>query len=337
MEENIEPIFLELSCDCAISAALIKGRVRLAKIKKQLGDIDFIAAYDICREIIRLLVEEGRALEALEAIETFEAVLYRRGDESGKLADLHAGILQIKTGLLIYLGETDKALATASSCLNMLAQDVKRRDEPFLSVLAALLYDIARLNISRGKYRQAEREIEKSAKIYERLARISPNRYGQAHILAVSAATKANMSKVKQAEMLAALHQASDVYLQAMNNGVENAAVKLVESLEQEGRTLMQMGKEREAVQYFTRALKYLSKIEPELTEHQLELSMQLGQALLRVKGSKDKGIHLLNTLLHKASRLKADEIHKKIVDILYNAGNHGSDILAFWHKIFPR
>ncbi len=337
MGEPLEPIFLELAADTAQAAEMLKGQLSIADLRKNFVGMEFNRAYDLCRELARQMVIEGREVEALGKINEFDELIARKGEEEGMLADLHAALLQIKTGLLIHIGEIDEAMRVASVCLNLLAMEPKRKDEPFLSVLAALLYDIARVNNLRGQYRNAEREIEKSANIYERLAKNSPERYGAAHMLAVAAATKAYSSRVKQAEMLARFHEATDAYMQEVNTGVEDAASKLVDSLEQEGKTLMQMGRKREAVQYFTRALKYLTRIEEEFTLHQLELSVALGEALLGVKGSKDKGIHLLNTMLHKASRLNADEVHRRIVEILFNARNHGIDILGFWHKIFPR
>ncbi|MDE6048552.1 MAG: hypothetical protein K2G09_02515, partial [Paramuribaculum sp.] len=284
MDDTFEPFFAELTCESGKGAEFLKKGLRLKEISNYVSGLNFIEAYDFCRELVREMVRYGMEAEAIRAIDLINSVLINKGDEKSLLADLRAGLLHIKTGILIYMGKSEEALQTAADCLNLLAQDVKRRDEAFLSVLAAILYDIARLNINRGKYRQAEREIEKSAKIYERLARISPQRYGAAHILAVAAATKTNISKAKQAEMLATLHKSSDGYMQEVNAGVENTAVRLVESLEQEGRTLMKMGREREAVQYFTRSLKYLTKIEDEFSERQLELSVELGEALLGVK-----------------------------------------------------
>ena len=47
--------------------------------------------------------------------------------------------------------------------------------------------------------------------------------------------------------------------------------------------------------------------------------------------------MHLLNTMLHKATKLNADEQHRRIVEILYNAKHGSTDILSFWHKLFPR
>ena len=66
-------------------------------------------------------------------------------------------------------------------------------------------------------------------------------------------------------------------------------------------------------------------------------MSIDLGESLLNVKATRDKGIHLLNTLLHKATKLGAETEHRRIVDILFNAKSRKLDILGIWHKVFPK
>lgn len=336
-QESLQPIFLELTPGVADAQAIVENKFSIAELRKKFAGLPFESAYDFARSIAREVVLDGRISEAIEKITEFDEVITRRGEEEGALADLHAALMQILVGLHIQAENLDESMRVAAKCLTILAQEPKRRDEPFLSVLAALLYDIARVHTVRGEHRQAEREIEKSAKIYERLARTSPERYGPAHLLAVAAATQAYTSRVKQANMLAHFQAATGAYMEMATAGVEGAAAKLVDSLAQEGETLARMGRHREAVQYFTRALKYLTKIENDFSIQQLELSVSLGEALLQVKGTRDKGIHLLNTMLHKATKLNAGDAHRRIVEVLLNTRNGGIDILGFWHKIFPR
>lgn len=336
-QESLQPIFLELTPGVAEAQAIVENKISIAELRKKFAGLPFESVYDFARGIARGMVMDGRISEAIEKITEFDEAITRRGEEEGALADLHAALMQILVGLHIQADNLDESMRVAAKCLTILAQEPKRRDEPFLSVLAALLYDIARVHTVRGEHRQAEREIEKSAKIYERLARTSPERYGPAHLLAVAAATQAYTSRVKQANMLAHFQAATGAYMEMATAGVEGAAAKLVDSLAQEGETLARMGRHREAVQYFTRALKYLTKIEKEFSSRQLELSVSLGEALLQVKGTRDKGIHLLNTMLHKATKLNAEATHRRIVEVLLNTRNGGIDILGFWHKIFPK
>ncbi len=228
-------------------------------------------------------------------------------------------------------------MSSAASTLTLLSQEAKRKDEPFLQILGALLYDIAFLHTRRKEYKQAERELSKALKIYERLAKTNPERYATPHVMALNATTATYRNRVKQAELLAHYQVATSTYLQLVNSGVGEATGRLVDSIKSEGDTLAQMGRHREAMQYYTRALKYLTKIEPEFTLKQLQLSISLGEAMLRVNAMKEKGIHLLNTMLHKATKINATEEHRQIVDILFNARSSSLDILGLWHKVFPK
>lgn len=336
-DNSLEPIFLTVTADTSALARLTQGDINMTGLRHAVEELPFNAVYDFMRSAALQLSTSGRADEAIERIVEFDTAATRRGEESGKLLDIHAAMMQTITALYIRASRIEEALASAASTLNLLAQEPRRKDEPFLSVLASLLYDIAIIHNARGQYRQAEREIEKSMKIFERLARINPDRYGPAHLLAMNASTQVYRSRQKQARMLTEYHEATDTYLHQLGEGIEDAGMRLVESLAEEGRTLVKMCRQREAVQYFTRALRYMTKIDPGFTPLHLQLSIDLGEALLAVKGSREKGIHLLNTMLYKASKIADDEQHRRIVDILYNAKNNSLDIFGFWHKIFPR
>lgn len=270
-------------------------------------------------------------------MEEIDALITRSGEEDHHLLDIHAALMQILTALFIEKEDMESAMASAASTLTLLSQEAKRKDEPFLQILGALLYDIAFLHTQRKEYKQAERELSKALKIFERLAKTNPERYASPHLMAVNAVTATYRNRVKQAELLAHYQVATSTYLHQVNEGVSEATGRLVDSITSEGDTLAQMGRHREAMQYYTRALKYLTKIEPEFTLRQLRLSISLGEAMLKVNAMKDKGIHLLNTMLHKATKINATEEHRRIVDILFNAKSSSLDILGIWHKIFPK
>ncbi|MCM1517514.1 MAG: hypothetical protein NC117_02595 [Pseudoflavonifractor sp.] len=249
----------------------------------------------------------------------------------------NAARLQLLTSLLIEKGNLDEALDRAAEALREMAQEPRRRDERFLSILASLLYDLAYLHVQRKEYRHAEREITKSLKVLERLAKENPTRYGAAHLSALSASTGIYKSRVNQANLLAHYQVASSTYLEMMNHGIKDAGMKLVESLQHEGDTLMDMSKYREAIQYYTRALRYLTKLSPEFSPLTLRLSVKLGDALLRGSKTRQKGVHLLNTMLQKATRLDDKETVGHINMLLERDATKWYDIFALWHKLFPR
>ncbi len=221
--------------------------------------------------------------------------------------------------------------------LTLLSQEPRRKDEPFLQVLGALLYDLSFLHIVRKEYKAAERTLEKSMRVFERLAKMNPDRYGSAHIMALNASTSVYRSRVKQVNLLAHFQVATSTYLEMVNSGIHDAMDRLIESLANEGEMLMQLGKYRDAVQYYSRALKYLSKLSPEFSERHLKLSIKLSEALLHTRSTRQKGVHLLNTLLQKAVRMKSGKYVKEIETLLDEKTTGKFDILALWHKAFPK
>ncbi|MDE6860553.1 MAG: hypothetical protein K2J65_09115 [Duncaniella sp.] len=334
---SLESVFSPTTTDTSGLRTLMKRTRSMAEIRHAVGETEFNTAYDFFRTTATEMVERGDIDRAISTINEIDSLITRNGEEEGHLLNIHAALMQILTALYIEKGDNEQAMATAAATLNLLAQEPKRKDEPFLAVLGALLYDIAHLHGERKEYKQAERELEKSLKIFERLAKTNPERYASAHVMALNSATAVYRNRVKQAELLAHYQVATSTYLHMMDSGVEDAAARLVESLTSEGDTLAQMGRHREAIQYYTRALKYLTKMETDFSLQQLNLSISLGESMLNIAAMRDKGVHLLNTMLHKATKINASEEHRRIVDSLLNAKSRSLDILGLWHKVFPK
>lgn len=334
---SLESVFSQTTTDTSGLRALFKRTRAMAEIRHAVGNTDFNTAYDFFRTTAAEMVERGDIDRAISTLNEIDSLIARNGEEEGHLLNIHSALMQILTALYIEKGDNEQAMTTAAATLNLLAQEPKRKDEPFLAVLGALLYDIAYLHGERKEYKQAERELEKSLKIFERLAKTNPERYAPSHVMALNAATAVYRNRVKQAELLAHYQVATSTYLHMMDSGVEDAASRLVESLTSEGDTLAQMGRHREAIQYYTRALKYLTKMETDFSLQQLSLSIALGESMLNIAAMRDKGIHLLNTMLHKATKINALEQHRRIVDSLVNAKSRSLDILGLWHKVFPK
>lgn len=333
---SLEPQFINATTDTTRLRELELENAPETLMRREIGCVDFNTAYDFFRAIAHEMCQNGEADSAIERITAIDNLLERL-DEAGHTLDVHTALMQVLTALQLRLGRLSEAMKSAAKALNLLSQSPKRKDEPFLSVLGTLLYDIAIIHYENGEFKQAEREIEKAIKIFERLAKIAPTRYGAAHVTAMEAATHVYRSREKQTEMLASCHETTNECLRQVDAGMEEAIGNLVDSMTKEGETLMKMGRSREALQYYGRAMKYLTKIEPEFTMRQLNLSILLGEALLSSAKSREKGIHLLNTMLHKATKLHSSESHRQIVDILVNAQSHQLDILGIWHKFFPR
>lgn len=334
---SLEGVFAKPTTDVSSLQAIIRSNSSMSELRHAIREVEFETAYDFLRLTAVEMVERGEIERAIAGLKEIDALITRAGDDDSRLLDIHAALMQILTALLIEKDDMDGAMVTAASTLTLLSQEAKRKDEPFLAILGSLLYDIAFIHTQRKEYKQAERELAKTLKIFERLAKTNPERYATPHVMALNAATATYRNRVKQAELLVHYQVATSTYLQEVNSGVSEATDRLVDSITAEGDTLAQMGRHREAMQYYTRALKYLTKIEPDFTLKQLRLSISLGEAMLRVGAMKEKGIHLLNTMLHKATKIGATDEHRRIVDILFNARSSSLDILGLWYKIFPK
>ncbi|MCM1520851.1 MAG: hypothetical protein NC098_08705 [Lachnoclostridium sp.] len=336
---SLEPVFAVITTpDDHIPALPDAPDDVAAEIISLIPSKPFTVIYDLLRSRALSYISEGHVEEAVEEFSSLDQLLSTHAEaESRKIIDVRAALKHLLVALLIEGGNDDLALATAAAALNVLATNPSRKDEPFLFTLAALLYDIAFLHTLRNEYKQAERELEKATRILERLVRLNPERYGSAHIMALNASTTVYRNRVSQAEFLASHQEATNSYLLMVKSGMTEATDRLIDSLAAQGQTLGQMGRHREAVQYFSRALKYLTRIEPAMSMRQLNLSIALGEAMLRLDPMRDKAIHLLNTMLHKATKLNAAAEHRHIVDILANSRSRDLDILGLWYKIFPK
>lgn len=302
----------------------------------------FNSAFDYLHAYATRLAERDEAATAVLALEELAGIIAEQDTQSRTDTDLHAAILSTLTALHIERDRLDEALVTGAAALGILASEPRRKDEPFMETLACLLFDLAQAHATRGELKSAEREVEKAVKVLDRLARNDANRYGPAHIMAMDTSAGIYRSAVKQANILAHAQVATATYLEMMKAGGDDAAMRtategLIDSLATQGTTLMQMGKPRQAVAFFTRALKLHTRLNPDTDLRSLGLSIDLGEALVATKATRDKGVHLLNTMLHKATRLGADELHRRIVDSLVNVRTNRLDILSIWHKIFPR
>lgn len=286
--------------------------------------------------------EQSRALLGVEALLNHIAIVFPDDDADSAVRDLHTALHSLAASLHLEAGRFDEALLSGASALTILARSPRRKDETFLTLLASILFDLAQVHVARGELKQAEREIEKSAKVLERLASVNPQRFGSAHILALDLSASICRTRAGQAEALVRSQEAASKYMEILAVAGDDVAIReatdgLVTTLANQGQTLLRMGRARESVAYLTRALKLLTKLESDLSLRQLEMSIDLAEALISVKTTRDKGIHLLNTLLHKAGKLRAEEHHSRISSLLQNAGSNRLAILSVWYKLFPR
>ena len=165
-ETSLDPLFLPSEADISEHMEFAHGDINMSDLRHAVGSLPFNSAYDFFRAAANRFLSQGQTDQAIDYIVSFDAIASRIADESPRLLDIHAALMQILTSIYLQADMTSEAMQSAASALNLLVQNPKRKDEPFLSHLASLLFDIALLHNSRDEHKQAERAIEKSMKLF---------------------------------------------------------------------------------------------------------------------------------------------------------------------------
>lgn len=298
--------------------------------EKLLDALTFDEAYDLVSLYMRDALDRG---VVADAVALMTALAGRDGGNRVK----HAALMQVVAAALIETGDIDGALTGIAGTLRLLSEESDRKDIPFRSVLASLLYDLAILHALRKEYNAAERTIEKAIKLFDSLAKVDPQRYATAHVHALNVATSVYRSRIRQVNLLAHYQVATSTYLAMAGRGASAAVSNLIDSLVKEAETLLKLGKPRDAVRYLERALKYLEKLDGAPASRKIDLSVMLGEALVKSFSTRQKGIHMLEALLADAKKAGYGQAVEKIEYLLDENNTLLMDFLAGWHKIFSR
>ncbi len=336
MKSTLDPLFITVSNSHSLNQLeAFKAGSSIFAIRHGLANAPLSTIIDTMRVITLQMIGDNNISKAIANLQWLDKMFTRHDCDS--IVDERVAIKQALAATLIEDDKIEQAMMVIADALNLLIQNTRRKDENFMCLLAFLLFDLAQIHCQKKEFKQAEREILKSLKLIEKLSKLKPQRYSSAQLTALNASTSIYRSRVDQANLLATYEVETSTYLAEVNNGIVEATTRLITSLQNVGDTLSQMNRYREAIHFYTRALKYLTRIEGEFTLQQLRLSIALGEALVQTKNTRDKGVHLLNTMLHKATKLEATDEHKQIVEILLNAKNNSLNILSLWHKMFPK
>ncbi|MGM9802848.1 MAG: hypothetical protein ACI308_01575 [Muribaculaceae bacterium] len=236
----------------------------------------------------------------------------------------------------IYVVKNDPLMAAdaAEQSLQALSDIAVKRGEDFLAVLAALLYNLAAMHNEGGESVRAAKELTKAQKLYERLVKKNPHRFATMLTYAVEASTVIFTSRNKQLQVFAHYQELSEQYTVMASEGNHDALHSLVDTLTKEGDIMMQMGNSRDAVKYYTKALRWQKRLGTPVGKDQLRLSIALAKALMRKTDRRDTALQLLHSLQPLALQLGAKDSLKEI-DELLNAKNRNSNIMTLLKGIF--
>ena len=296
-------------------------------------DDSIITEMQIC--YIEYLIANKRDLEAEQAIEEF---IYD-DDRMQQLPELYAAWLWLtRMALLIDSGNPSLSLGAAENALLVLSGHMGKKTEDFNAIVAALIYNLALAHHDMGDNSRAAKELTKAQQLLERLTKRNDARFSAMLLMAVEASTEVIKSKTKQMNVLAHYQTASELYMSELDSGDANetrtAMSNLVDTLGKEGDIMLEMGNSRNAVKYYTKALRYQKKLGDKMGERDLKLSIGLAKALMRLINRRAAAEQLLRSLLPLAQRLDATaEVHE-IQDLLNNK-NKNTNIMTLLKSIF--
>lgn len=283
---------------------------------------------DVRRWYILYLLSEGLIEEAKNSLATIN-----RNGYVGTLGGAWLSLADMTVG--IELNELSEALLAGEEALKRLAEVEEDRSNPdFIAIVAGVIYNLAMVHHAVGENVRAEKELLKAQKLFEKLAKKDKQRFGTSIVNAIEASTTIFNSRLKQMNVLAHYQVATDLYLDKAHKGITQALNDLVDSLQKEGDLHLKIGNYRDAVKYYTKAIRYQKKVTTKMGERELRLSMNLGRALLQIKNRQSTGEQLLMSLLPLAERLDAVSEKNEIQALLEHKGK-SFDFLSFVKKWF--
>ncbi len=281
------------------------------------------------------LIANKRDMEAEQVIEEF---IYD-DDRMMQLPELYAAWLWLaRMALLINGGNPSLSLGAAENTLLVLSNHQGKKNEDFNAIVASLLYNLALAHHDMGDNSRAAKELTKAQQLLERLTKRNDARFSAMLLMAVEASTEVIKSKTKQMNVLAHYQSASELYMSELNSGDANATrtamSNLVDTLGKEGDIMLEMGNGRNAVKYYTKALRYQKKLGEKMGHRELTLSIGLAKALMRLINRRAAAEQLLRSLLPLAQRLDATAEAHEIQDLLNNK-NKNVNIMTLLKSIF--
>ena len=284
---------------------------------------------------IEFLINNNRIVEAEQMVEEF---IYD-DDRMMGLPELYAAWLWLaRMALLVGDGNPSLSLGAAENALLVLSGHQGKKTEDFNAIVAVLLYNLAIAHHDMGDNSRAAKELTKAQQLLERLAKRNDTRFSALLLMAVEASTEVIKSKTKQMNVLAHYQSASELYMSELNSGDANATRSamqgLVDTLGKEGDIMLEMGNSRNAVKYYTKALRYQKKLGNRMGERDLKLSIGLAKALMRLINRRAAAEQLLRSLLPLAQRLDATAEVTEIQDLLNNK-NKNVNIMTLLKSIF--
>ncbi|MBQ4367793.1 MAG: hypothetical protein II786_06900 [Muribaculaceae bacterium] len=333
----MKPLLVDISFpsmrnDMTIARAQIEQTGKLPPMAGLAPDV--VLDIEMCY-VLHLMLDRRSA----EASLVVDSLVYDDNEDYRDIPPLYAAWLWlVHMTLLVESGDHVLALSSAENALYQLSTITGKKSDNLLALLASLLYNLAIVHHNTGEDSRAAKELTRAQKLLERLAKKDEARYTPMLLTAIEASTQIITSRTKQMNVLAHYQTMSELYTSQLESGDANATreamAALVDTLKKEGDIMLDMGNGRNAVKYYTKALRYQKKLSGDMGQRELTLSIGLAKALMRLINRRAAAEQLLNSLLPLARRLNANAEMKEIQNLLNNK-NKNFNIMNLIKSIF--
>ncbi len=202
-------------------------------------------------------------------------------------------------------------------------RDFPASDDPeFRAILIGLLFDLAEIHFALKDYKQSEKELETLFKVLEPLLAIEPDRFGELQILAMELSTRILRTRKKTIDMLVKQQINTGQLYEKVNAGVAAATDRLVDSLRKTAQLLASTGDYRGALKFWAEAIKFSKKRTGRVTRKELTMTIEMAEAMMRVRQMRPRAKRLLEAVLPHAIALETIELEENILALLEILGN---------------
>lgn len=207
----------------------------------------------------------------------------------------------------------------------------------FKLLFVALLFDLAEIHYCLKNYKQSEKEVEVLFKVLDNLVKSDEERFASYHILAMELSTRIIRSCKKSLDLLVKQQMTTGSLYEKVNSGVSAATDKLVDSLCITARLLASTGDIREALKFYSEAIRYSKKRSGRVTLKEVRMSVDMAEVMMRLKSMYPRARRLLEAVLPHARTMGAEREEQDIRALLEVIGlNSESDSKwrVFLHKV---
>ncbi|MDE5872154.1 MAG: hypothetical protein K2H22_09465 [Muribaculaceae bacterium] len=231
--------------------------------------------------------------------------------EAEVLANVVAARLEISR--LIEAEKYMEALERTISALQRLKDFSDHENEEFKALLVALIFDLAEIHYELKDFKRSEKELDALFKVLDPLVAKNPERFGRLHILAMELSTRILRSKKKTIDMLARQQLHVDALTEKVNSGIISATERLVDSLCNVGRLLASSGDYREAMKFFSEAIRISKKRTGKVNRKEIKMTVEMAEIMIRVKSMRPRAERLLDAVLPHAIAQGETELEQEI------------------------